>query len=102
MLGFLEYFGDTNDDYAPCGTCDNCLSRASKTPEAYKLKATQATEKVPTKTVGFAPGTKVVHTKYGIGTVEKSEAGSMGNRQATLRFSDGVRRVIIEKYLKEV
>ena len=100
MLGFLNYFGDTNDDYAPCNMCDNCLKKATKTPEALKKAA--AAPKIVTKSEGFAPGTYVSHTKYGIGKVEKSEPGSMGNRQATLRFSDGIRRVIMEKYLKEV
>ena len=102
MLGFLNYFGDTNDDYAPCNMCDSCLKKATKTPEALKAAVTAAAPKVATKAEGFAPGTYVSHTKYGIGKVEKSEPGSMGNRQATLRFSDGIRRVIMEKYLKEV
>jgi RecQ family ATP-dependent DNA helicase len=99
MLGFLNYFGDTNDDYAPCNMCDNCLKKSNKTPEALK-KSKVVVPLIAQE--GFSIGSYVEHVKYGKGKVEASEKGSMGNRQATVRFADGTRRVIIERYLKQV
>jgi superfamily II DNA helicase RecQ len=98
MLGFLHYFGDTNDDYLPCNICDNCKEQQSKTPRALNKSKTETVTTQPTQK--FSPGNYVIHTKYGIGRVEKSEVGSMGNRNATIRFTDGTRRVIMEKYLQ--
>ncbi len=51
----LSYFGDTRA--RPCGNCDNCLAGHGEAPRAH----------------GFAPGSRVRHSRWGDGTVELSQ-----------------------------
>jgi RecQ family ATP-dependent DNA helicase len=95
MLGFLHYFGDTNDDYRSCGICDICTKRSNITPAVANAAAQKAKEG------GLRIGQFVRHTKFGIGRVEKVQSGGIsGDATATVFFQeDGSRRNIMAKYL---
>lgn len=101
MLGFLHYFGDTNDDYAPCGLCDICLKRAKITPAAANKAASEKVAKADVGK-GFRVSQHVTHSKFGIGRVEKIESkGISGQVAVTVMFPDGSHRVIMEKFLEK-
>jgi RecQ family ATP-dependent DNA helicase len=98
MLGFLHYFGDSNDDYAPCKMCDICLKRAKITPASANAAAASVTK---VKEGALRIGQYVNHSRYGIGRVEKVAAnGISGDQSVTVSFrEDGSRRNIMSKYL---
>jgi DNA topoisomerase-3 len=79
----------------------NTAVPVTKMPEVTK-KLKSIVHSVTKPIEGFLIGSYVEHVKYGKGKVEASEKGSMGNRQATVRFIDGSKRIILEKYLKQV
>lgn len=103
MLGFLHYFGDTNDDYAPCGMCDICIRRSKLSPSAANAAAAAQKTKTPASTSGFRAGQYVMHKKYGIGRVQKVAPGGIsGDVTVTVTFRDepGRNMNIMGKYLQ--
>ncbi|MBI4899162.1 MAG: RecQ family ATP-dependent DNA helicase [Actinobacteria bacterium] len=61
----LSYFGE--DFAGPCGSCDNCLSGATKAHQSSVSSPSSAGED------GFTPGAQVVHEKWAEGTVMRVE-----------------------------
>lgn len=98
MLEFLNYFGDTNDDYEPCGICGNCRLSAGKAPAVANKEAKKAKSAVVCEISKFDT---VEHKKFGSGRVQ-DVVESGGKWTATVVFDDGSKRRIMAQYLTKV
>ena len=93
----LDNFGE-GADFAPCGSCDNCVRIAAASAAAEDGAGDAGTppvgaDRAATRT--FRPGDAVVVARYGSGVVETVDAEGV-----TIRFAAGSSRTFLAGYVR--